>query len=114
MTGCVRLLDADSNDGLTCTPQDNGGLSLGPTFGFWKAETGKDQDPVDCYNQCQEFLIKGINNHRAVTTSCQFKTFWALGPAVKATCNMGFDYGTMQANQKTFNTTVTRRSLRRE
>ena len=114
MTICVQNLNADNNDGTTCEPKDRKGLSLGPTFGFWKAETGKDQDPNDCYNQCSDCLLKGINNNRAVTTSCQYKTFYAKGPAVKSTCNMGFDYGTMQENQKTFDTTATRRSLRRE
>ena len=105
MTECVRAMDDGNNYGLTCSPKDNHGVSLGPTFGFWMAETGKDQDPGDCYDQCSDCLIEGINNHRAVTTSCQTKTFYALGPAVKSTCNMGFDYGTMQANQKVFNTT---------
>ena len=104
MTNCANGMSGDSNDGVTCTPKDDGGSALGPTFSFWKSQTGKDQDPADCFNKCIYCLIEGIDNHRAVTTSCQFKTFYALGPAIKSTCNMGFDYGTMQPNQANMTT----------
>ena len=99
MTKCSVGLEGDSNDGLTCAPKDQNGAALGPTFDFWKAETGKDQDPAACYDECINCLASGIDQHLAVTTSCQFKVFYARGPAIKGTCNMGFDYGTMQANQ---------------
>lgn len=109
MTGCLTRLDNDNWEGYKCAPGDSQGNPLGPTFGFYKGEThhSSPDDASDCYTQCSGCLQDGINDHRAVTTSCQFKTYAWAGPAVLWTCDMGFDYGEMQvgANQ------TTRRSL---
>lgn len=111
MTDCLGDLYTGTWAGTECAPKDDQGNPLGPTFGFWKGEThhSSAEDAYDCWTQCSGCLQEGINNHRAVTTSCQFKTYAWAGPAVIWTCNMGFDYGEMQvaANQ------TTRRVLRK-
>ena len=111
MTECLDNLDTGTWAGYECAPKDDQGNPLGPTFGFYKGEThhSSSDDPSDCYTQCSDCLQKGINNHRAATTSCQFTTYAWAGRAVLWTCDMGFDYGEMQvaANQ------TTRRSLER-
>lgn len=98
MTGCLSNLAGDTWAGYECAPKDDHGNPSGPTFSFYKGEThhSSASDASDCYTQCGDCLREGINNHRAVTTSCQFKTYAWLGPAVLWTCNMGFDYGEMQ------------------
>ena len=98
MIGCLDQLNSSTWDGNTCAPKDSNGTPIGPTFGFWKGEThhSSPQDAEDCFEQCYYCLRGGIYAQQAVTTSCQFKSYAALGPAIKWTCDMGFDYGEMQ------------------
>lgn len=86
MTGCLNQMNNTGFNGAECVPNDNGN-ALGPTFGFWKKNMGSG-DGQACYNACAPCLTEGINNQRAVTTSCTYS------PGGKDGCWMGFNYGT--------------------
>ena len=93
MLDCLGQMDNSGWNGASCQPKlESDGTTLGPAFGFWKGET-HNTDGQGCYDKCAPCLKEGIQKGLAVTTSCYYKDYIALGPGVKWTCEMGFNYG---------------------
>ncbi|KAL8709193.1 MAG: hypothetical protein Q9220_006073 [cf. Caloplaca sp. 1 TL-2023] len=88
MLTCLGYLNVpDWVDSAECSPNNGNGTVLGGTsFGFYSKGV-KWGDQMNCFEKCMVCLAKGIENHRAVTTSCLYN---AGGGSY---CEMGFKYG---------------------
>ena len=86
-------MDNDNWNGAECKPAAANGTALGPTFGFYKGEVHYSEGGQDCYDQCQDCLLKGINWQQAQTTSCEYH-FWSRDESEHKRCDVGFTYGT--------------------
>lgn len=93
MLTCLSQLDNMAWNGAHCVPGNGNGTTIGPSFGFYKSNTGFRRyylDGADCFRACESCLRQGIENGKAVTTSCE----WSPPPFQKGMkCWMGFNYG---------------------